>query len=202
MSIESRSSPAPRCFDHGHESRPSRAGAIAYGGKNGVGASIAVNIIDTHAFAYVSGSDIAASGNVVVSAETDAQLVAITATIGAGNKGMAIAGSLSVNVVLTETHAYVSSRNISGIDAVGSVAITAKDTSDIALFAGNVAFSFKAMPHRRRRHDSGSRQHAPYRWPAGSIATAGSPSQGEGRRDNMQMARWRRGGGCYSTQNL
>jgi hypothetical protein len=119
------------------------AGAIAYGGKNGVGASATINLIDTSAKAYIHNSDLTASGNVSVLANTQVDILAVAGTAGIGNKGMAIAASASVNVVDTETESYISSKHTNGLIVTGSVLVAASDTSSFLLVAGNVALSMK-----------------------------------------------------------
>src|SRR5262249_60983629 len=80
---------------------------------------------------------------VLVAAATEADLGSVAAAVGAGKTGMAVAGAADVNVVTSDTRAYVTGKKTSGIDAGGTLAVVADDTSDFSLWAGNGAFSWE-----------------------------------------------------------
>lgn len=88
-------------------------------------------------------SDISGSGDIVISALTAADILAVTGTFGIGNKGMALAASASVNVVTTETVAFVTGKKISGTETDGTIAMTADERSDVTLIRST------ASPSRR-----------------------------------------------------
>ncbi len=118
------------------------SGALAYGGKAGVGAGVAVNYIDTSSKAYVADSDITTSGPIILDAENDSDILAIAAAIGASKGTMAAAISVSVNVISDDAYAFISGeKTASGIDADGDILITATDTSHIDVIAGGVAIA-------------------------------------------------------------
>ena len=119
------------------------AGALAYGGKAGVGAGVAVNYIDCSTDAYVADSDIITGGSLTLSGENDSDILAIAAAIGASKGTMAAAISVSVNVISNDAHAYIlGNKTDDGIVAQSGMSITATDTSDIDVYAGGIALAF------------------------------------------------------------
>ncbi|WP_302173380.1 leukotoxin LktA family filamentous adhesin [uncultured Hydrogenophaga sp.] len=114
------------------------AGALAFGGKAGVGLSFAWNRIGNSTTTRVDTSAIDASGAVTVQAESDNTIDSVAASIGASKGPMAGAGAVSINTVTSQTAATVDGRTGNGIDAGGAVDVTATDTSRIAALAGGV----------------------------------------------------------------
>ncbi len=115
------------------------AGAIAFGGKAGIGLSFAWNKLDNDTQAYVDTSDIDAGGAVSVSATTDNAIDTISAAIGASKGNMAGAGAVSINTITNETRAHISGqRNGDGTDAALGVLVSAADNSEIFAVAGGV----------------------------------------------------------------
>ena len=116
------------------------AGALAYGGKAGVGAGVAVNYIGTWSKAYVADSDITTSGLLDVKAENHPGIVAVAAAVGASTGSMAAAVSVSVNVVSADTWAKIERRKTpAGISANGGISLSATDDSAIHAYAGGIA---------------------------------------------------------------
>ncbi|HEV3078683.1 MAG TPA: hypothetical protein VGY66_02850, partial [Gemmataceae bacterium] len=118
------------------------AGAIALAkqettGKNvGLAGSFSVNVVDTTTEAWIQGATISAN-QLNVNAEHSDVIVAITVG-GAGaapNKGSsnAVAGSVSINLVLPTTVAYVSGATLS---LIGDSPVTAEEQSEIWSVAG------------------------------------------------------------------
>jgi filamentous hemagglutinin family protein len=114
------------------------AGALAFGGKAGVGLSFAWNKINNNTSTLVDTSDIEASGTVSVQAASDNAIDSISASIGASKGPMAGAGAVSINTINNTTAATVNGKLADGIDAGGAVAITADDSSRIFALAGGV----------------------------------------------------------------
>jgi filamentous hemagglutinin family protein len=114
------------------------AGALAFGGKAGVGLSFAWNKINNDTSTLVDTSDIEASGTVNVQAASDNAIDSISASIGASKGPMAGAGAVSINTVNNSKAATVNGKLVDGIDAGGTVAITADDSSHIFALAGGV----------------------------------------------------------------
>ncbi|MDP1688111.1 leukotoxin LktA family filamentous adhesin [Hydrogenophaga sp.] len=114
------------------------AGALAFGGKAGVGLSFAWNKINNDTSTLVDTSDIEASGTVSVQAASDNAIDSISASIGASKGPMAGAGAVSINTINNTTAATVNGKLADGIDAGGAVAITADDSSRIFALAGGV----------------------------------------------------------------
>lgn len=114
------------------------AGALAFGGKAGVGLSFAWNRIGNTTTTRVDTSAIDASGAVAVQAESDNTIDSVAASIGASKGAMAGAGAVSINTITSQTAATVDGRTGNGIDAGGAVDVAAADTSRIAALAGGV----------------------------------------------------------------
>jgi len=125
------------------------AGALAYGGKAGVGAGVAVNVIDADAQAYVAGSDLAATGQILLRAENYPEIVSVAAAIGIAKETMAAAVSVSVNQTFNDTLAYIrGKRTTDGVSTGGGIQITATDQdlaetkgTNITAIAGGVAIA-------------------------------------------------------------
>ena len=131
------------------------AGAIAYGGKAGVGAGVAVNYVGTWSKAYVENSDITIGGTLDVKAENYPDIVSVAAAIGAstGARPMAGAISVSVNIVSADTSALIrGEKTANGIDATGGILISATDDSAIHVYAGGIAL---AWGYSSRKEDRG-----------------------------------------------
>ena len=126
------------------------AGALAYGGKGGIGASIAFNDIPgllserNYTIASIESSDVDAAGFLDMDAETKDKIIAITAALGASKEGMAAAISVSVNTIIGDTKVYVSGKKELGQDIEGAVTMDSIDYSYIFSLAGSLAASDKA----------------------------------------------------------
>ena len=121
----------------------SLAGAVALaiggsGNSKGLAGSLSINIINANAQAFVAGATINAQ-SLDVSATRGGGIRSLTAG-GAGAtaaEGTSVAGSVSANVALVSTIAYVSAATL--VLALDS-SVTAKDTSDIWSIAGAIAY--------------------------------------------------------------
>ena len=117
------------------------AGSASYGGKAGIGASVAVNITDNDTEASVQNSDITAGGDIMVSAEERSGIKTVAASLGASKDGMAIAGSAAVSDLTNTTKAYIEGKKTSGVTADANVSLAAADDADILSVAGNIAIA-------------------------------------------------------------
>ena len=125
------------------------AGALAYGGKGGIGASVAFNDIPALggrnvSISTIEASDVKASGLMDLDAQTRARIIAITAALGASKEGMAAAISVSENSINGDTKVYITGMKQLGQDIEGAVTMDAEDDSYIFSLAGSLAASSKA----------------------------------------------------------
>jgi len=119
------------------------SGAGSYGGKAGIGASVAVNMTDNTTEAYTEDSDLSATGSVRVSADERSKVRTIAAALGVAKEGMAVAASASGNDLANTTRAYISGKKTNGITANGNVSLAATDDADILSIAGNISADLK-----------------------------------------------------------
>ena len=113
------------------------AGAFGYGKTAGLGAAIAVNVVDNDVLAVVEGSTLRLSGAFTSSA-TESSIVVGIAAAGAGSQKVAIAGSTVINVFTDTIDAHIKS---STIIAGAAVALSASDRTIGVAGAGGVAVS-------------------------------------------------------------
>ncbi len=126
-------------YAHDHSGIQSVAGAVAFGGKAGLGLSFALNTQNNSTLAYADDSDLEFSNLVNVSAETDSDTDTISAAIGASKEGMAGAASVSINKIENETRSYISGKKtILGVDAGSDISVRAQDDSHIFSISGSV----------------------------------------------------------------
>lgn len=117
------------------------AGALAFGGKAGIGLSFAWNKIGNTAQSYVDTSDLFTTGDLGLSASTSSDIQTISAAIGASKEGMAAAGAVAINQISNQTNAYLSGKKTSaGIDA-GKISLAATDNSNIFAIVGAIGAS-------------------------------------------------------------
>ena len=122
------------------------AGAKAKGGDAGVGSSFAVNSIPFalgqkhQILAFVQNSDVAATGALEVGAKSHESIQAVTAALGMANKGMAAAGSVSLNTITPDTEAFVVGQKAAGVRTAG-VEVTAGDDAFIGALAGSLGLA-------------------------------------------------------------
>lgn len=116
------------------------AGALSFGGKAGVGLSVALNNIANETRARLIDSDLDLSGLLGVTASSDNDIFAVSAAIGASTGNMAASGAFSKNDIANTTQALISGRKTAlGTQADGAITIAAADTSDIQSVTGNLA---------------------------------------------------------------
>ncbi|QCB46258.1 leukotoxin LktA family filamentous adhesin [Hydrogenophaga sp. PAMC20947] len=120
------------------------SGGVGAGGKTGVGAAIAANVVANTTEAIIGvGSEVSAKKQLTVDAQAKQDSTsAVVAGAGGGTTG--IAGALSVNVIVGDTKAMVEQGAQINTDALYSsadqgVAITAGDSTDILAITGGGA---------------------------------------------------------------
>ena len=115
------------------------AGAGAVGLFAGVAGTVGVVLLHDSAEAFVAnGAEVDAGKTITVAAETDENVVN-TGITGSGAAGVAAGGSVVVNVVTSDTAAYIGDADInrhSARNANQSVAVTADSASNIVTVAG------------------------------------------------------------------
>jgi filamentous hemagglutinin family protein len=115
------------------------AGAVAFGGKAGVGLAFAWNKLDNSSQAYVDLSDLYVSGDLGIEAGSDNDIQTIAAAIGASQNGMAASGAVSVNTIGNTASAHMTNSTLDS--STGEVRFKADDQSDIFAISGNAAVS-------------------------------------------------------------
>jgi filamentous hemagglutinin family protein len=115
------------------------AGAIAFGGKAGIGLSFAWNKLDNDTLVYVDDSDLQASGSITLDAQTDNDIDTISASLGLSKGPLAGSGAVAVNTITNTTEARIRGKKTAlGMDAASGIAVLAKDDSEIFALAGAI----------------------------------------------------------------
>ena len=117
------------------------AGAVAFGGGPGFGASVSLNNITNNgslASAYINNSSVNATGPVQVAANGAEGIMAITAALAGSLSSMAGAVSVSINTI-GSAGILASIALSSYINTTGSITVSAADTSTIWALAGGLA---------------------------------------------------------------
>ena len=113
--------------------------SLAIAGGAGVGVGAAVRILELNTDAYIDGSArVKAARDVIVIATGKEKLVSVVAAAGGGTVG--VAGTVSVTLLDTHTHAYTGSGVT--IEADDNVLISAKDDTSIVLVTASLAGGF------------------------------------------------------------
>ncbi|MFO7617339.1 MAG: hypothetical protein R6V75_08800, partial [Bacteroidales bacterium] len=121
------------------------AGSLSYGGKAGVGASVALNKNYNTTKATVMGSILEHDGALTLSAINDNEIKSASAGIAASKDTLGASGAVSLNFIENEVEASISnSTNRDNPDAInGAISLLAKDDSLIESLAGAVGASKK-----------------------------------------------------------
>ena len=152
------------------------AGAIAVGGKAGIGLSFGWNHIDNRIKAFMEGSDLNTTGVVTVSALSTSTIETYAASMGASTGQMAGSAAVGINQIDTQTLARVEGqKTAAGVDAA-SLSVSASDESNIkgivgavGVSTGNVGFGVSFA-----WNDIGSQVHASLMSP--NVSTTGATS--------------------------
>ncbi len=118
------------------------AGAIAFGGKAGIGLSFSWNQLDNDTESWIANSDVDASGLVSVAATTDNSIDTISAAIGASKGPMAGAAAVTINTIDNSTKTWIAgTRGGDGVDSAANIALLSTDSSRIFGLAGALGAS-------------------------------------------------------------
>ncbi len=113
------------------------AGALSFGGSVGVGVGADVGVATRRTYAFIgAGARVKATGNIVVSATANEQILSISAT-GAGAGDVAVGVSAGVSVLNLTTYAYVDAGAV--ITANDNVLISAQDITSVTQVGGDLA---------------------------------------------------------------
>jgi len=129
-----------------------RAGGLAWGeesrDRTGIGAAININVIKPidGTLAIIEDSDVTADDQIIVTANTTNTLVSVTAALAAAANGMsakslAVAVSVTTNVVDTGTRASVRRKKNSGVSGKRGVTVDASDNSHVVTVSGGAALA-------------------------------------------------------------
>jgi hypothetical protein len=122
------------------------AGALAFGGKSGLGTAVSLNNLPGSGQgqtvrADLRNSDLHVTGQTQLDAEAHEGIRAITAAVGAGVTGMAAATAVSVNTISPDTEAFVTGALAQGVQGGGNLSLTAADTSTLQADAGGAGLT-------------------------------------------------------------
>ncbi|MBD2214422.1 DUF4347 domain-containing protein [Nostoc linckia FACHB-104] len=115
------------------------AGALAFGGRAGVGAAIGVNIINNDTKATLKNSSLNYTGKLDISAENNTEIQALSGAIGASSGNLGGAGTVSVNIINGETTAFIT--NINTQKALSVINLKANNNAKIQSLSGAVGAS-------------------------------------------------------------
>ena len=128
------------------------AGAVSVGG-NAAGGAFTVGLNESKTNAYITGSDtpsysyrtkINASGGVRVTADAKTNINQ-EALAGAAAGSIGVAGSVAVNILNSETQAYIKDADVgSNVSKAGAVTVSANDNVEVDTTSGAVAIGLTA----------------------------------------------------------
>ncbi|MBL8798396.1 MAG: hypothetical protein JNM56_31160, partial [Planctomycetia bacterium] len=108
------------------------------GMNSGVGAAIAVNVVNNNVTAEIDDVPLTTSAGSVAVTATSATFIGSVAIGGAAANSLGVAGSFSVNVIDNSIHAAIAGSD-TVIDADGNVAVQADDHNTLFTLAGSVS---------------------------------------------------------------
>lgn len=112
------------------------AGGVSVAKTAGIGASVGANYIDNTVSSSIKNSTVTSStGGISVDAINNSSITDISGTVGVALEGMAVAASVAVNKIDSDTDAYIENSTV-GSD--GDVKVSAENTSDMLAVAGAV----------------------------------------------------------------
>ncbi|UCD79969.1 MAG: LEPR-XLL domain-containing protein, partial [Desulfobacterales bacterium] len=117
------------------------AGSLSYGGKVGIGASVAYNKIDNSTRAMIKGSILEHDGTLTLTAVNDNEITSAAAGIAASKNTLGASGTVALNFIENEVEASISnsSNRVNPLATNGSILLLAKDDSLIESLSGAVA---------------------------------------------------------------
>ena len=116
------------------------AGAFAGSADIGVGAAADVQVLSRTVKAYIdSSANVAAQGNVVLTADAPEKIIAVAAGLGVSGDAAGIAGSATVFTLTNDTEAFIGNGAI--VSAQGSISLSALSDRDLIATAGAAGIS-------------------------------------------------------------
>ena len=119
------------------------AGAVGFGGKAGIGASVALNNINNTLEASVTDSQLNAKNDIIVNTKNTSTIDLIVASLGVGTSGMAGSVAIGLNNITNSIKSWVKGTYKNGIDAMNDVKVSAVDSTTITSKAGQLALASK-----------------------------------------------------------
>jgi hypothetical protein len=133
------------------------SGAVVFGATVGIGASVALNTIDNSIKAYVLNSDVNASGDLLVEANSLGEIHAITAAAAIGTaQGFQGAGSVSLNTITNETEAWIKGQKTTAGSKANLVRVLASDASNLTADAGGFAIAIALKDEENEGNTTGA----------------------------------------------
>ncbi len=123
------------------------AGAVAFGGKAGIGASVGVNLIsdfdsgEKGISAFIKNSDVDVDNDVSLSGFSGTQIIGVAAAVSAATGPLAASVAVVVNEIDVTTQVFIEGKLLDGLDAGGDVYLSAYDNAAIGSVAGGVGIS-------------------------------------------------------------
>ena len=119
------------------------AGAVGFGGKAGIGASMAVNVIDNTIESSATDTDLDAQEGITITSDSISVIDLIVASLGVGTAGMAGSLAIGLNNIISNIKAYINGKYQTGINAGTTIEVAARDSSTIDSKAGQLALASK-----------------------------------------------------------
>ena len=119
------------------------AGALAFGGKAGIGAGVSVNTINATTNAKLINSTLTYPGSLSVSAVADGEITSVAGSIGASSGDIGAAGTVAVNFVTNNTEASIRGTNkaVGTATPTGATSVRARSQNYILTISGAVGAS-------------------------------------------------------------
>ncbi|MCH2131345.1 MAG: hypothetical protein MK179_19550, partial [Pirellulaceae bacterium] len=115
------------------------AGSVAYGGKAGIGASVAVNFIENETKSLVTNSStLNHSGDLDLEANNDSSMIVAAGAIGVSGDKLGVSGTVAVNKITNTTIAGIVSSDSSASVSPEAVTVKATDNSVIKSIAASI----------------------------------------------------------------
>ncbi|MCG8448768.1 MAG: hypothetical protein MI725_04190, partial [Pirellulales bacterium] len=121
------------------------AGSFSFGGKAGVGASVAFARLNNNTEATISGSTVEHDGALNLTATNTGQIITVAGSAGISKGALGASGTIAVNLIDNDVEASISnSSNTTNTNPNGAITLVATDDSTIWAFGGAVGGGKKA----------------------------------------------------------
>ena len=115
-------------------------GAVAYGGKVGVGAAFVVNLILSEVRAKIESAVMSYGGTLDVIADASGQIIAAAGAVGASKGKVGVGGTIAVNLILSTVEAFLNNVNTLASTKNGNASVKASNDSAIYNVAGAIGY--------------------------------------------------------------